>query len=66
METCGVLIQCWDYLKRPCVREKGHKDNGNPNCHNPFSNNGPAVYLDQDEHKAIPAAPGRQSQPSAA
>ena len=41
MELCGHIVKCWDHLRRPCVREKGHVDNGNLNCHNPFSNSAP-------------------------
>ncbi len=35
--TCGKLIQCWDYLKRPCLRAAGHT----PGLCNPFSENHP-------------------------
>lgn len=41
MEKCGHLLRCWDYSFRPCVRPKGHNDDGNVNAHNPFSNTVP-------------------------
>lgn len=41
MENCGHMVKCWDYLRRPCVRPRGHMDSGNPNCHNPFSDTPP-------------------------
>ena len=31
--VCGKLVTCWDYLKRPCLRESGHF----PGHCNPFS-----------------------------
>ena len=40
-EKCLHMVKCWDLLKRPCVRPKFHMDNGNSNCHNPFSNTPP-------------------------
>jgi len=36
-QVCGFLQKCWDHHRRPCLRPKGHMDDGNPNCHNPFS-----------------------------
>ena len=41
MELCGYMQKCWDFSRRPCLRPKGHVDDGNPNCHNPFSNTPP-------------------------
>ena len=38
---CGKLVRCWDFLVRPCRRPLGHMDEGNPNCHNPFSDAAP-------------------------
>ena len=29
-EKCGKEIKCYDYLKRPCLREKGHSGGCNP------------------------------------
>lgn len=34
---CGKLVTCWDYLKRPCLRDAGHV----PGHCNPFSPNYP-------------------------
>lgn len=36
VERCGKEIRCWDYMLRPCLRDKGHLDG----C-NPFSNSYP-------------------------
>lgn len=41
MQTCGKMITCWDYLKRPCQRVAGHT----PNLCNPF---GPDHPWDND------------------
>ena len=40
-ELCGFPQRCWDQHRRPCLRPKGHVDDGNPNCHNPFSDSPP-------------------------
>jgi len=34
---CGKMITCWDYLKRPCLREAGHAHN----LCNPFGKDHP-------------------------
>lgn len=39
-ETCGVMYKCWDFSKRPCLRDKDHTGG-----HNPFSNTAPPLNV---------------------
>ena len=43
-EKCSHPVRCWDYHIRYCLRPKGHVDDGNPNCHNPFSSSAPPKF----------------------
>jgi hypothetical protein len=38
-KLCGHVIRCWDFLRRPCIREAGHDP---LEGHNPFSNSYPS------------------------